>query len=171
MLCFQPRLSKETNVLDAKKSIKTVVSCLDLRTVAVALGIGPDELEGFRQSLENKTEKGRENGSEIELLFTCLATSDLANMFCKFRKRYQFYFPVFITFPRRGYLGYLAALGFLRPKPIGILGENWRYSGVESSVDAPTWIWGWRVESRSSDGDSWTLGNSRLDAWHRYMNF
>jgi len=56
--------------LDAKKSIKTVVSCLDLRTVAVALGIGPDELEGFRQSLENKTEKGRENGSEIELLFS-----------------------------------------------------------------------------------------------------
>ena len=72
MLCFQPRLSKETNVLDAKKSIKAVVSCFDLRTVAVALGIGPDELEGFRQSLENKTEKGRENGSGIELLFGVL---------------------------------------------------------------------------------------------------
>ena len=38
-------------------SRKTVVSCFDLRTVAFALDIGPEELEGFRQILENREGK------------------------------------------------------------------------------------------------------------------
>ena len=137
MLCFQPRLSKETNVLDAKKSIKTVVSCFDLRTVAVALGIGPDELEGFRQSLENKTEKGEWIRDWVVVWCFGVLVSQLRTWQTCFVNlgrdtNFTFQFSSHSHDAATSATWLLAALGFLRPKPIGILGENWRYSGVES---------------------------------------
>ena len=68
-MCFSAEIIERDRCFGCQKINK---DSFDLRTVAVALGIGPDELEGFRQSLENKTGKGRENGSEIELLFAVL---------------------------------------------------------------------------------------------------
>ncbi len=94
-LCVFRQGFRMQKFLMPQHSRKTVVSCFDLRTVAFALDIGPEELEGFRQILENR--EGKKGERIRDWVVVC--NFGLGKHFM-LRKRYQFYFPLFITFPR-----------------------------------------------------------------------